>query len=150
MSVPKLICVTYTDNMSAGHLSINDLFISYKEQIFAANSTRLKYFTKGDYVIICATQNKEKLFFVAKIVSVVHHPLTEWSRQGGELWKYNFNIEPITEITHLTERRKNQIQTILNSMRLNPNNLLHPRFCSEKLMTGLDTLLRLGVFPSPF
>jgi hypothetical protein len=148
VSTTKLICVTYADIYSAGKKSMRDLQISFDHHIFAAGSKRLAHFHKGDYVIICATEGSKRSCFVAQIVEQVKEKLSEWHKEGGCLWDYNFTIEPVTGITDISlhSETRNHMMSLMNNRGLKSNNLFHTRFCSEKLLQGLRDLIEEGLF----
>jgi hypothetical protein len=143
----KLCCVTYKDKYSAGEKAINDLNISFKNNIFAAGMKRLKSFTKGDYIIICADENKKKLCFLARIVEKVEIKLPDWKSQGGKYWDYNFKIVSLSKITEVTTKtsKREKINLIAQNLGLNGNNLFNMRFCSEKLLKALKEIVDQGL-----
>lgn len=146
----RIICVSYKDNFSAGKKSMNDLHISFQYKIFAAGTKRLASYRVNDYVIICANENKKRWAFLARITECMDEPLSEWHDQGGQLWNYNFRIQPITGITEITPRSstRNAIDHIMDQAGLNKNNLFNSRFCSNKLISGIALIFKQGLFMS--
>ena len=132
----KLCCVTYKDEVSAGKKARNDLEISYQRHIFAANMTRLGQFEQGDMVWICADENKKKFAFLAMIEEKVEHTFMDWQQAGGEIWKYNFRIRPLTDILDMTPHSpwRLRLREICHQCGKNENIMFNMRFCSEKLI----------------
>jgi hypothetical protein len=143
----RLACVTYTDEFSAGNRSLNDLRISYENKVFAAGMNRLKLFDHGDYVIICATEDRKRYCFIALIIQKLEEPLKDWHNQGGMIWKYNFYIKPLTKIVEISKKTsiRNKCDEICTRLGFNENNLFNMRFCSEKLLPVIDEIINIMI-----
>jgi hypothetical protein len=147
----KLMCVSYVHKFSARNNAFNDLMISFNKHIFAAGSKRLKHFKEGDYIIICG-ENKDfsnrRLCFLAKINNKLDEILMDWKNEGGKEWTYNFTITPLTGITDISTSSslRKKISNIFQQLNLNSNNLFNSRFCSEKLLEGLNKIFSHGLF----
>jgi mRNA-degrading endonuclease RelE of RelBE toxin-antitoxin system len=146
MTSYKLACVTYKDKFSAGEKAFNDLEISYNKKIFAAGMSRLRSFDSGDYVIICAVKDKKKYCFIAQISEKLEDDsLLDWHEQGGMIWKYNFYIEPLTEIVDITKgtETRDKCEEVCERLKLKKNNLFNMRFCSERMLSALDEIVNI-------
>jgi hypothetical protein len=147
----KLTCVSYVHKFSAGNNAFNDLMISFNKHILAAGSKRLQKCKEGDYIIICA-ENKDlsnkRFCFLAKIDKKLDEILTDWKDEGGKEWSYNFTITPLSGITDISpsSSSRKKMNVILQQLNLNPNNLFNSRFCSEKLLEGLNKIFSSGLF----
>jgi hypothetical protein len=126
---------------------MNDLMISFENKVFAAGSKRLNKFKEGDYIIICAEENRKRKGFLAKILEKTA-PLNDWYAKGGKLWEYNFKIEPLTDVTDISPQSdsRNQMKVIFENLGLNINNLFNSRFCSERLIEGLAIIMQNKIF----
>ena len=100
----KFACVTYKDNYSAKSEALTDLKISFDNNVFAAGKKRLEGFKPGDYVMICADDNKKKFGFLAQIVEKLDIVLNDWVDRGGKEWEFNFLIRSITPIMDLSAK----------------------------------------------
>lgn len=150
----KLMCVSYTHDYSAGNNAFNDLMISFNKHILAAGSKRLDKFKDGDYIIICGENKKSKkrMCFLAKIETKLDDILMDWKDEGGKEWPYNFSITPLSGITDISpsSSSRKKMSSIFEQNNLNLNNLFNSRFCSEKLLEGLNKIFSLGLFVSLF
>lgn len=140
--------MTYTDPYSAKKDALRDLTISFDEHIVAANSKRLGKLREGDYVIVCASSKKTCSSFVAVIIERVEEPFRNWYEEGGNIWTYNFRINPLTRITDVSlhSELRDHMDGLLERAGVNKKNLFHSRFCSPKLLPGLYSLLEEGMF----
>lgn len=144
----KFACITYKDKHSAERSALNDLNISYNNNIFAAGLKRLKGFKEGDYVMICADDRRKKFGFLAQIVEKLDTILTVWADQGGDIWEFNFAIQSISPIMDLSSQStiRTQMKEIGTHLGLNSNNMFNMRFCSEKLLPLLQKTINQGLF----
>ena len=144
----KFACVTYKDNYSAKSEALTDLKISFDNNVFAAGKKRLEGFKPGDYVMICADDNKKKFGFLAQIVEKLDIVLNDWVDRGGKEWEFNFLIRSITPIMDLSAKStiRTQMKEIASLQGLNSNNMFNMRFCSKKLLPLLQNTMNQGLF----
>ena len=143
----KLMCVSYTDECSAGNKSMNDLMISFNRGILAAGSKRLATFDACDIVIVTATDEHSRKCFVARITAPVDTPFQDWVKEGGRVWEYNFTIDPISDIIDITNNNElsMKIKQKCRDMNQKENNMFNSRFCSEKLIGVLSECFHDGL-----
>jgi hypothetical protein len=148
----RLTCVRYTDAMSIGHCSYNDLALGAKHCIVGANGKAFGASKPGDRVIIVANQGKKRYFTVVQIVerlaecSLWAEAQTDAEAQtnageSGHVWSHNYIYTPLIGITEITDAVTALRDTVAGKLLLNPTNFFHARFCSKKLNPLLDGML---------
>lgn len=93
----SFVCVTYTDDRSAGRCSIRDLQISAEQKTVGCSSVNLGRAKPGDIVLICAAGSPDRLFMFGELTEKIES-CRAWADEGGEMWKYNFRFTPLTNI----------------------------------------------------
>lgn len=136
----RLTCVRYTDAMSIGRSSFNDLELGKEHNIVGANGKAFGASKPGDRVIIVANRGAKKYFQVVVIQERLLD-CTLWATNGGHVWSHNFLFRPVTGICELDGTVITVRNTVAKELLLNSNNLFHSRFCSAKLNRLLDGML---------
>jgi hypothetical protein len=91
----------YSDNYSIGSDSLNDLRISFAENCVARNSHRANV---GDGILVLSRNGKEeKIYLFCAVITDELREQTCWKDYGGHTWKFNYQIEKVSEIVCLDE-----------------------------------------------
>ena len=104
MNAVKIVCVTYTDDFSAGGNAYNDLKIGLQAKTVACNSGHLSNTKAGDIVMIRSSNH-----ITFGIIQEQVGTSDAWSSHGGESWKYNFRYLPITDILEMSPAFKQMV-----------------------------------------
>jgi hypothetical protein len=146
----KIVCVTYTDEFSAGGDAYNDLKIGHQAKIVACNSGHLSNTKAGDIVMI---RSSKHITF-----GIIQEPIgtsDAWSSQGGESWKYNFRYLPITAILEMDTGFKQMVRDHCESNGVKHGCMFNSRLCGygEKYKPVLkdlfsDERMKLGYYTS--
>lgn len=140
----KFLLVTYVNEQSANMDSERDFYIGDdKNQV--GNSSTLKDAQVNDIVLIAFKGGKEFIFArLGKEIPPEDIRCTAWENEGGQLWKYNFEIaEKMTPIIKRTKIIEKFIrEECFNAKKI--NRLFHPNYFNvdyteiyEKLLTKL-------------
>lgn len=87
--------VTYVDKMSAGYDSRRDFYIGRREKQ-VGNSSTLKNAVRGDIALVTFIESGNRYIEYYKLGDPIENSderCNAWKNEGGNLWKYNFNIE---------------------------------------------------------
>jgi hypothetical protein len=124
MNAVKIVCVTYTDDFSAGGNAYNDLKIGLQAKTVACNSGHLANTTAGDIVMV---RSSKHITF-----GIIQEPIgtsDAWSSQGGEAWKYNFHYLPITAILEMDARFKQMVRDHCEANGVKHTCMFNSRLC---------------------
>jgi hypothetical protein len=93
--------IQYKDDHSILSYGLADLEISFDHKVIASNLTNL---TIGNTVLVAYKDSSKNTvhMFGAIIMEKLDYELTNWSINGGKIWKGNWKIDPITNIRELT------------------------------------------------
>ena len=95
----------YADKYSVMSLSEKDLQISHKYDI-AGKDNKVAKPHYGEEVLVVAKKKDGVHVFVAQIGKYVDDDRnTVWHRNGGNMWKFNYEISNKTEVTYLTNEQ---------------------------------------------
>lgn len=99
-STYQVVPVRYIDLYSILRDSTIDLNVGHEEGVVGSNTESLKKINSGD--IIVTTAKNGRYIHVSRVI----RPATEseasvWVTRGGKMWKYNYKVEPLTELIKL-------------------------------------------------
>ena len=105
MNAVKIVCVTYTDDLSLEGNAYNDLKTGLQAKTVASNSRHLSNTKAGDIVMIRSSNH-----ITFGIIQEQVGTSDAWSRHGGKSWKYNFRYLPITDILKMSPTFKQMVK----------------------------------------
>jgi hypothetical protein len=105
-STYQVEAVSYADRYSVDGNSTIDQTIGHKEGVVGSNTESLKKINSGD--IIVTTAKNGRYIHVSRVI----RPATEseasvWVTRGGKMWKYNYKVEPLTDLIKLRKPLSN-------------------------------------------
>lgn len=89
--------VGYSDKYSIGNNATLDLLVSYSNLIVAQNSP----LNEGDGILVTARRGEELVCFAGIVTDEIYHKPKVWCDEGGQTWKYNYNIVRTSNVTAL-------------------------------------------------
>jgi hypothetical protein len=144
----KIVCVSYTDERSAGGSSMEDMTIGYEHRAVGSNMSHLASAAKGDFVVVTAYNASKQRVFMVGVLGDAYPTCNLWQKEGGEVWKYNFHFTPITQILVL-EKVYPVWKTICDQYRLNHHLIFNTRLCGhgQKYKKALAEAIASGCIP---
>jgi hypothetical protein len=139
--MPKLRCVTYKDAFSANGCSFTDLEIGMAHTAVGCNSKVFGSSRPGDLVIITANNGRRR-YFTAGILLERLVECSLWAAAGGHTWEYNFLYRPLTGCHEITPTIKERVTALCEPLIIDPAYFFHSRFCGERYLPVLRTLLQ--------
>ena len=99
-STHQVVLVSYADIYSIDRDSTIDQTVGHEEGVVGSNTESLKKINSGD--IIVTTAKNGRYIHVSRVI----RPATEseasvWVTRGGKMWKYNYKVEPLTNLIKL-------------------------------------------------
>ena len=139
--------VTYVDKMSAEYDSQRDFYIG-KIQKQVGNSSTLEKANKGDIALVTYVKSGNRYIEYYKLGDPIENSderCNAWKNEGGNLWKYNFNIESSLTDGNVVEI-SNNVKQILRRECKQKNKVYQPfniRFVNVNYSDIYETLLEI-------
>jgi len=138
----RVICLSYTDERSANGNSYADMSLGRTHKMVGCNSDILDRCSAGDLVIVTAQRPTGRVFHIGILKKKVDVYML-WAEHGGEVWKYNWDYDPVTPDMDVHQTRLALIES--GVARTQAYNLFNMRFCSAKCIPALARAFREGI-----
>jgi len=89
--------VGYSDKYSIGNNATLDLLVSYSNLIVAQNTP----LNEGGGILVTARRDEELVCFAGIVTNEIYSKPKIWCDEGGQTWKYNYNIVRASNVTAL-------------------------------------------------
>lgn len=142
----KVMCISYKNSRSAVGDSVADMSIGRTQKRVGCSSVTLKNASPNDIVIINAETKAGRLFHIG-VLTKRSDDFTTWLDHGGEIWKYNWEYDPITQ--DMPVRQCIDMLVEMGLTKTAANNLFNARLCKQTglYQSYLAKLIREGRIP---
>ena len=89
--------VGYSDKYSIGNNATLDLLVSYSNLIVARNAP----LNENDGILVTARRGEELVCFAGIVTDEIYSKPQIWCKEGGQVWKYNYNIVRASNVVAL-------------------------------------------------